>query len=98
MLDAHEASRMTWTQSRAVEKQIAVLGRQSGAGSTFPVLCFTCQFEETKGKEASYEVVTVEEEVSSSLHVYCACTCRCLLPRYVCTLDRKAGSRMMTRK
>jgi hypothetical protein len=35
--------RMAWTQSRAVEKQIAVLGRQSGAGSTFPLLCFTCQ-------------------------------------------------------
>jgi len=36
----HEASRMRWMQFGGGTKQIAVLGRQSGAVQTFPLLCF----------------------------------------------------------
>jgi hypothetical protein len=67
-------------------KQIPVLGRQSGAESTFPLLCFHMPIlaarRNTMGsgwKEASCVVVVAAEEASSSLHVYSTCTVQYLL-------------------
>lgn len=62
---------MASRQSRLREKQIAVLGRQSGAESTFPLLCFHMPIlggrRNVVGfwrwKEASCEVVVMVEYV-----------------------------------